>query len=222
MTNPEIIHSIIEMKQRRYSVDVAFEDLLAYANFVEHALRLKEYELITGATLSEIFQPGLSSDEDIERYQNERRQLKEEFPQALRNATLGFTQSVLEAQLISIAKIASKWRGCTLESLDKRKGESPLRRLRKYFEELCRLRIDADAWNSISHYQNVRNSLVHNEGNISIRLSNGANAGVSAKAIGAQIDGEHILLRSDNVTNHITTCRHVCKELLQRLDGQTI
>jgi hypothetical protein len=173
---------LLEFRKRRVAIDIAFDDLFMYSQFTEVALIEKAAERQAGAVTTDLFYPDLVTDDDIERFQNERRQLQEDFPQALRMATLGLTHSTFETQLIAIARLAAQSRG--LKYPENVKTTWPAK---TFLEKTCEVIADSKDWSRFKAYQSVRNAFIHNDGRVDLPLNDGSDPRAAAVSIGAEV-----------------------------------
>jgi hypothetical protein len=209
----------IAHRSRRLIVGQVFDDLFWYSQTVEVSLLEKSAERVAMAITSEVFYPGKLEEYEIERLQDEQRQLRESFPQALRIATLGLTQSALEAQLLAIAELAGDSRSTKFDTTSL--GRRPPIWAAKTFLDQCGIETTGTDWDLLQHYQNVRNSFVHFNGNVDCKLHSGGDVRQSARQIRAQIVDQRIELTREASAEFPVLCRRLCMQLLQSLEYPT-
>lgn len=100
---------VLRWKQQR-AVQVRFDDLETYVEFIESSLAHQRAKTKTEGVLSAIFHPEQVFEDDIERYQDDTRRLDEAYPQCFRASAIGMIQSTLEIHLLSIARFVASWR----------------------------------------------------------------------------------------------------------------
>jgi hypothetical protein len=212
-TNPLL--TLIEVRKRRLAVDVTFDDLFLFSQFVEVALIERSAEHHATAITSELFYPDRVTDDDIERFQNERQQLQHEFPHALRIAVLGLTHSRFETQMVATARLVAKCRGLELSEAVK-----TVWRAKTFLEKDCGLEPDSESWHLFKAYQSVRHAFVHNDGRVDLPLNDGSDLVAAARQVGAEIRDSRVLLTRSSAAEFVLLCRRICMSLLQCYEGR--
>ena len=201
---------LLETRKRLFIVEQAFDDLFSYSQFSEVALIERAAMHEAEGAISDIFYPDQVTDDDIERFQNERRQLRAQFPQSLRAAVLSLTHSIFESQFAEIARHLATQRGITVPE-----NVRTVWPAKKLLERDLGLTFVAQDWEQFKAYQTVRNSLVHNEGRIDLPLKDGSDVSAAALCVGAEIHELQLRLTRVTSADFVLLCRRICVSILR-------
>lgn len=199
--------ALIELRKRRIAIECAFDDLAAFGEVTEDALSHRKFEHLALAAISQSFYPEQVTEHDIERFQNERAQHQNEFPQALRVAMLGLALSAFETQVMAVANLL-------IERTSPGKAFENFWLAKSHLERECGHRVDEASWKSVQAYRDVRNACLHNDSRVDVPLQSGADPGGAAKQIGADIAGSRIVLTRECAAAFPKLCRRICLSMV--------
>jgi hypothetical protein len=206
------LKQMLQIRKRQYLVEQAFDELFSFSQFAEVQIIQRAAAHEADGAISDIFYPDKTTDDDIERFQDERRQLQSQFPQALRVAILGLTHSALETQLVEIARVLAETRGIAVP--EKVRTIWPAK---GFIEDQLGHAPDSEAWTTMKAYQTVRNAFVHNEGRVDLPLRDGADVSAAAVRIGAETHNSRVVLTRTCAAEFPLLCRRICVEVLRAL-----
>jgi hypothetical protein len=107
--------------------------------------------------------PDAERDEYLAQYSDEYHELKDAFPDRLREGLLISSYSTLESRLVAISRSLLKLDDADRDMRDL-PGKSPLMRARGCIRDIARIPLSNDAWTNLEPYRLVRNVVVHGSG----------------------------------------------------------
>ena len=216
MPTPPLL-KLLKIKIRRMAVEAAFDDLFSYSQFTEVALIERSAAHQAAAITSDLFYPDRVTDEEIDRLQDEQRQLQESFPQALRVSLLGLAHATFETQLVEISRVVALSREIPFPSKVKTAWSA-----KTFLEKECGIDCADEGWALFKSYQSIRNAFLHNDGRIDIPLNDGSNVVAAAEKIGADVNDFRISLNRECAANFAPLCRKLCMLVLIRNESSAL
>lgn len=203
---------LLAIRKRRFMLQMEFDDLFLYSQFTEVSLIENSAWQRAGAIISDVNYPDRNTDEEIELYQNERRQFLESFPRALRISTLSLTHSTFETNMNEIARIAAIFGNVPIPA-------NPLNiwPAKTFLEKKCSINCKSDDWELFKEYQCVRNAFIHNDGRIDRPLNSCRDLHAAVKLLGLEVSDFQINLTRACTAEFVLLCRRLCLLLLQRI-----